>query len=358
MHTAFFGGKRGNLFASIFSSGGDRSCQMPSSVQTPSNEMDRKSLLLIKPGSMGDVIHALPVASAIRRSRPDVELTWVLDPRWAPLLEGNPAVNRVHLFPRQEFRGLSGWYRAVGWYFSLGGLKPDLVLDLQGLLRSALISKFCRGKEVVGLDDAREGARFFYKKCVRTTSGEHSVRRYLRCLPLLGIPEPETCEFFLPSGRSPSLPADYIVLHPFARGAGKSMEPGTIREFVKEYLVRSKKRIVIVGMGEAPDSLPAQVINLVGKTSLAELIGVLRGARFVVSVDSGPMHLAAAVGAPLLGIHTWSDPRLVGPFRENAWIWQGGEICRQDFNRTPLVEKNLTLEFTAEIARFVAGQTG
>jgi ADP-heptose:LPS heptosyltransferase len=95
---------------------------------------------------------------------------------------------------------------------------------------------------------------------------------------------------------------------------------------------------------------------LSGKTSLAGLLGILRGACFVVSVDSGPMHLAAALGVPVLAIHTWSDPRLVGPYREDAWIWQGGEVRRQDLAHAPLPEKAFSVESALETARFVASQ--
>ena len=326
---------------------------MDSIVGHASQEAER--LLLIKPGSMGDVIHALPVASAIRRAWPEVELTWVVDPRWAPLLEGNPAVSRIKLFPREEFRGPRGWSRAVRWYSALGGMRPDFVVDLQGLLRSALMAKFCCGKMVVGLSDAREGARLFYRRIARTSPGEHAVVRYRRCLPLLGVPD--RCEFFIPSGTAPSIPPGSVVLHPFARGAGKSLDAAAIRAFVEEFQARSKRRVVIVGMGNPPASLPAGVDDLVGKTSLPELIGVLRGARFVVSVDSGPMHLAAALRVPLIGVHTWSDPRLVGPFNQEAWIWQGGEIRLQDFGKPPLAQKPFTPEAAREIARFVIRRT-
>lgn len=319
----------------------------------PPSEPER--LLLLKPGSMGDVIHALPVASAIRRAWPGVELTWVIDPRWAPLLEGNPAVSHVRLFPREEFRGPSGWARAVRWYSALGALRPDCVLDLQGLLRSALMAKVCRAKVVVGLSDAREGARLFYGHTVPTLPDEHAVSRYRRCLPLLGIPDGG--EFYLPPGKLPAIPHGFIVLHPFARGAGKSMDGEAIRAFVSEFQARSARQIVIVGVGELPAELPAGVIDLAGKTSLAELIGVLRAARFVASMDSGPMHLAAAIGVPLLGVHTWSNPRLVGPFNEKAWIWQGGEIRMQDFGKPPLAERPFTPESARDIARFVVEQT-
>jgi heptosyltransferase I len=348
---AVFGGS--GFFASKFRGDPDRDGRMDSLIWRPPQEPGR--LLLIKPGSMGDVIHALPVASAIRRAWPEVELTWVVDPRWAPLLEGNPAVSRVQLFPREEFRGPRGWARAVRWYSALGGMRPDFVVDLQGLLRSALMAKFCRGKVVVGLSDAREGARFFYRRSARTLPGEHAVLRYRRCLPLLGVPD--GCEFFVPSGTVPAIPPGFIVLHPFARGAGKSMDAGAIRAFVAEFQARSKRPIVIAGVGESPASLPAGVIDLAGKTSLAELIGVLRGARFVVSVDSGPMHLAAAIRVPLLGVHTWSDPRLVGPFNREAWIWQGGEIRRQDFAKPPRAQMPFTPESARKTARFVAEKT-
>lgn len=318
--------------------------------------MDRRSVLLIKPGSMGDVIHALPVASAIRQAWPEAELTWVVDPRWAPLLSGNPAVSAVKHFPREDFRGAGGWTRALRWYAGLGGLRPDVVVDLQGLLRSALMAKCSGGKSIIGLADAREGAGMFYGRTAATVSDEHAVRRYLRVLPLLGIDVPERCDFPLPEGGRPSLPDGFVVLHPFARGTGKSLGAEAIRGFVSGFRSRSSACLVIVGRGEVPAGLPDGVVDLCGKTSLDGLVGILRAARFVVSVDSGPMHLAAAVGTPLLGIHTWSDPRLVGPFSEEAWIWQGGEIRRQNFFRAPLDQQEFTPDSAAAIARFAAEQ--
>lgn len=218
------------------------------------------------------------------------------------------------------------------------------------------MAKCSRGRMVAGLSDAREGAGFFYNATAQTPGGEHAVLRYLRCLPLFGIPIPEHPEFFLPPGNPPTFRPGGVVLHPFARGAGKSLDVGVIRAFVEEFQTRSSHPVILVGMGEMPQ-LPGNVLNLVGKTSLPELIGILRGARFVVSVDSGPMHLAAALGIPLLGIHTWSDPRLVGPFSEQAWIWQGGGIRLQDVDRPPLEEKPFSPDAAREIARFVAEKT-
>lgn len=319
--------------------------------------MDR-SLLLIKPGSMGDVIHSLPVAAAIHREHPDTKLTWVVDPRWAPLLEGNPAISRLLLFPREKFRGPVGWLRAIRWYAGLSVLRPDVVVDLQGLMRSALMARFSGGREIIGLSDAREGASSFYHKSVPTQPGEHAVRRYLRCLSVLGISGPQTCEFPLPPGSDSGIEPGFIVLHPYARGAGKSMDAALVGAFVKAFQAASKRPVVIVGVGESSGPPLPGVVDLTGKTSLAELIGILRAARFVVSVDSGPMHLAAAIGVPLLGIHTWTDPRLVGPYGGESWIWQGGEIRRQEDGKPPLAEKSFNQEAAGGAARFVAAQTG
>ena len=98
------------------------------------------------------------------------------------------------------------------------------------------------------------------------------------------------------------------------------------------------------------------MVDLLGKTSLPELLGLLRGAEFVLSVDSGPMHLAAALDVPLLSIHTWSNPRLVGPYSEKAWIWQGGEIRRQNLAAAPLPERPFTEADAAAIGEFAGDQ--
>lgn len=311
-------------------------------------------LLLLKPGSMGDVIHSLPVVAAIHRSRPDIRVSWVIDPRWAPLLEGNPGVADVVHFPRESFRGAAGFFRAVRWYAGLRRLQPETVLDLQGLLRSALMAKLSGGKTLIGLGDAREGARFFYHQRVDVLPDEHAVDRYLRALAPLGISRPEVCEFPLPEGVLPQLPERYVVLHPFARGLGKSMGDAEIEAFMDEFSRASPLPVVLAGFGTPPSDLPGSVINLAGKTSLLELIGILRGSQFTVSVDSGPMHLAAALQRPMLGIHTWSNPCRVGPYSTTAWIWQGGEIRLQDLRRSPLPEAPFSEAAAREVARLAA----
>jgi ADP-heptose:LPS heptosyltransferase len=287
------------------------------------------SLLLIKPGSFGDVIHALPCAAAIRQAAPKIRLTWLVDERWQSLLAGNPHIDETIIFPRQRFRGLGGKLASIPWAFGLRRLQPDVALDLQGLLRSGLMARLSGAKRIVGLSDAREGARFFHSEITTVVPGEHAVRRYLRSLEKIGIPSPANPEFWLPAGDKPSkikVDAPYVLLHPFARGEGKSLSAAQVTTLCRAL---QPLPVVVAGMGESPD-LPENAVNTLNRTSISELIWLIRAARFVISVDSGPMHIAAAVQTPLLSIHTWSDPRLVGPFNESAWIWQGGEIRPQN----------------------------
>ena len=111
---------------------------------------------------------------------------------------------------------------------------------------------------------------------------------------------------------------------------------------------------MLVGAGDYSRENDTNFLNLLNRTTLEELTDILRRASFVVSVDSGPMHLAAALETPLLSIHTWSDPRRVGPFSEKAWIWQGGEIRRQNLSATPLTEKRFTPNDASEAAKLAA----
>jgi len=310
---------------------------------------------------MGDVIHALPVASAIHEAWPETRITWLVDPRWQPLLESNPAITRTHIFPRQEFRGIAGGIRGLRWFMDLGGLQPELTLDLQGLLRSGMMAAMARGAQTVGLSDAREGAGFFYSRVASVARDQHAVDRYLACLPAIGIEIPEEKEFPISLKSSEivsSIDGAYIVLHPFARGEDKAMSGAAIHEFIRVFAAHSPLKIVLAGFGSVEGGFGGQVIDLVGRTSLGDLTALLAGARFVVSVDSGPMHLAAALKTPLLGIHTWSDPRRVGPYSTEAWIWQGGEIRRQDLGSPPLREAVFGTEDAAVVARFVAEQVG
>jgi len=264
----------------------------------------------------------------LREAHPGAEITWVINPEFAPLLRGNPDVNHVHFFPRGQFRGLGAPRSLLPWLKKTRGIRPDLTLDFQGLLRSALIARISGAKEIYGLSDAREGSRFFYDRVAKVNRRGHAVNRYLKLAECAGATIGESLRWPLPTGdplpRFDQYPP-FILLHPFARGDGKSLSNAVIEEFCSAF---APTRVVVVGQSRRKIDTPGNCIDLTNQTSLLQLIRLIRVARFVVSVDSGPMHIAAAVTDNLLSIHTWTDPRRVGPYNRNAWIWKHGQLLR------------------------------
>ncbi len=286
--------------------------------------MNPAHILILKPSSLGDIIHTLPAVADIRSRFPESRITWMVNPEWAPLLESNPHINGTIIFPRREFRGPAGWLRFHRWRSELQKtLQPDLILDFQGLLRTVIVARAFAGVPVYGLSDAREGARFFQTRTVNVDPQVHAVERYLALAAALGANVDTLPRFDLPTGSAPSatLPnSPWILLHPFSRGRGKSLSPAAVLAFCRAV----GHPVVLVGRAEVHfPSTPANIVNLLNKTSLPELIWLLHRAAFVVSVDSGPMHLGAAITDRLLGIHTWSDPCKVGPYRPRAHVWKG-----------------------------------
>ena len=183
---------------------------------------------------------------------------------------------------------------------------------------------------------------------------QHSVERYLALARLAGADTSGPIQFPLPRGKAiPSLelPERFVVLHPFARGARKSLTPEEIFEFT--HLIVPIP-VVVVGQSNAHFATDRNGISLVNQTDLPELIWILRRSSFIVSVDSGPMHIAAAITPELLSIHTWSDPGSVGPYNPDAWIWKAQRIFQVRSNRTgEPSEKGNERPNLAQIAGFV-----
>ncbi len=293
-----------------------------------------RSLTVIKPSSLGDVVHALPAVAALRAAMPQARLRWLVNPEWAPLLEGGGLVDEVMIFPRRDFRGIAGMRRALCWlaaWRKLPRQRPELVVDLQGLLRSGLAARLRGGERVIGLSDAREGASWLHHETVTVDPGAHAVDRCLALPKALGLTVPEQPVFPLPQGGQPEGWPDaekgVIVVHPFSRGAGKSM-PAPVLRLLLERL--APRKVAVLGSGEPMPCIFPHVTDLCGRTTLPELIWCLRQARAVISVDSGPLHIAAAVNpAATLGLHTWSDPRRVGPYPAASWVCKAGRIAHR-----------------------------
>jgi heptosyltransferase I len=290
--------------------------------------MRPRSVLVVKPSSLGDIVHTLPAVHFLKVTLPEAKVSWIVNTEWVPLLEENADLQTIIPFPRIEFRGPVGIFKFARWCRELSGLEPDLVLDFQGLFRSAWMSRSAKGKLIYGLSDSREASRFCYDKRAFVQANQHSVDRYLALARLAGADTSGPIEFLLPRGKaisSQELPERFVVLHPFSRGAGKSLTPQEIFEFTR-LLVPIP--VIVAGRSRTEFVTDRNGISLVNQTDLSELIWLLRRASFIVSVDSGPMHIGAAITPELLSIHTWSDPGLVGPYNPDAWVWKADRIFR------------------------------
>ena len=290
--------------------------------------MSPKSILIIQPGSLGDIIHTLPAIASLREAHPHAEITWVINPELAPLLRGNPDVDHVYFMPRGEFRGLGAPKSLLTWLRKTRAIRPDLALDFQGLLGSVLTAKISSAKEVCGMSSALAGASWFYDRVARVDRRGHAVERYLKLAECAGATIGESLRCSVPSGDplprfDPHPP--FVLLHPFARGQDKSLSNAAIEEFCRSL---APTRVVVVGQSRRGINTPENCVDLTRQTSLLQLIWLIRVARFVVSVESGPMHIAAATTANLLSIHTWTDPIRIGPYNPDAWVWKHGQLFR------------------------------
>jgi heptosyltransferase I len=290
--------------------------------------MAREKVLVIKPSSLGDVVHTLPAVAAIRDAHPSAEITWLLNPQWAPLLRGNRDIDHVHIFPRNQFRGLGAAARLLPWIRRTRRIQPDVAIDFQGLLRSALIAKASGAKRILGMSDGREGSRLFYHEIAIVDRQQHAVDRYRKLSELFGADLNKPLRFSLPTGdplpRFDPHPG-FFVLHPHARGRRKSIGRTVTAEFCRAL---APARVVVVGQSRRRFSPPENCLDLTNQTTLLQLVWLIRNAACTISVDSGPMHIAAALTPNLVSIHTWSDPRRVGPYNKMAWVWKNGNLLR------------------------------
>lgn len=263
-------------------------------------------ILVIRLSSMGDVIHSLPAVASLKHSFPHSHLSWVVKPRWMPLLEGNPYVDEVIPFER-SLAGLAA-LRA-----RLRRERYHLAVDLQGLIQSALVAAAARADKIVGLDrsQARERlAALFYSTTVHS-SAVHRVDRYLDLVAGAGAVN-LIRTFPLPPGAPEGLlPEEPFVLACPLAGWGSKQWP---LDHYEQLAARLEMPLVVNGPPQAAGLLGRIAGAHVHLSGLPGLIDATRRARAVVGVDSGPMHLAAALGKPGVAIYGPTDPATHGPY--------------------------------------------
>lgn len=304
-----------------------------------------RRVLLIKPSAIGDVVHTLPILNLLRKRWPEAHIAWLLTPACAGLLEGHPLLNEVILFERRRFgRSWRHPSSAAGlWSFmkSLRRRRFDLVIDLQGLLRSGWMSWQTRSPIRIGFAGAREFAPLFYTHRVDVGDGEqHAVDRYLKLAAALGCEGPVEFPFHVTDadreGAAALLNGDerYAVLIPGTNWQTKRWPVENYAALVRPLRDRFGLATVVAG---SPDesALADQVggINVAGETSLRQLVALLQRADLVVANDSGPMHIAAALGMPLVTPFGPTNPVRTGPYRRQDSVLRIDIPCSPCYSR-------------------------
>jgi heptosyltransferase-1 len=268
--------------------------------------MDGARILVVRLGAMGDVIHALPAVASLKHSFPHSHLAWVIRPRWMPLLEGNPFIDELVPLERTP-RGIVDAMRV------LRARRFDFAVDFQGLLQSALVATAARANRIVGFhrSQAAEGlAALFYSSTLSANSA-HIVDRNLELAAAAGASAMVRL-FPLPPGRAEgSLPEGKFVLASPLAGWGSKQWP---LEMYAEAARMMELPLVVNGAPEAAATLQRIAGAQVHVSGLAGLIDATRRAHAVIGVDSGPMHLAAALDKPGVAIFGPTDPARNGPY--------------------------------------------
>jgi heptosyltransferase-1 len=272
--------------------------------------MSGPRLLVVRTGSMGDILHTLPAVATLKHSFPGSTLCWVVDPRWAPLLEGNPFVDGMILF-RRNARGLVQTFR------ELRQGRFTLAVDFQGLIKSALVALASHPERIFGFHQSQvreKVAALAYSTRVRT-SAAHVVDRNLELAAAAGASS-MLCTFPLPEGAPDGdLPAgDFVLSNPLAGWGGKQWP----HEFYARLGRRLREDLGLPLVMNGPPSAEALLGSIRDvETHICGIRGLVHATRralAVVGIDSGPLHLAAALGKPGVAIFGPTDPARNGPY--------------------------------------------
>ena len=296
-----------------------------------------KNILITKPSSLGDIVLALPALTALHRSFPDAKISWLVRPEFVPLLENHPHLTEIIVFERKLLG--KAWFHS-GAFGALVSLvrrlrrsKFDVIFDFQGLFRTASLGWLSGSKKRFGMANAREFATIFYThKVPQDMNCIHMVDYYLKIIQAAGATE--LCvEFILPEnpkaadslGRllaSHEVADDnYAVLVPSSAHREKCWPIERFTALAEKISSQFGSSIVATGSAseagiieKLQEKANVPIVSLAGQTSLSELMALLKSAKVVISNDTGPGHIAAALGVPIVLLFGRTNPYRLTPY--------------------------------------------
>ncbi len=314
-------------------------------------------ILIIKPSSLGDVVHALPVLAALRERYPQAHVAWLIAKPFAPLLDGHALIDELVIFDRRRYGRMLGDFgilrEFVRFVWELRRRRFDLVIDLQGLVRSGFFTFASGAPRRVGFARAREFAWAGYTQRVRCESrDQHAVEKNLCVAGALDLPhrparfplglqdhELAAARELLRTAAGREM-GEFVALLPGARWETKRWMPTRFAAVLDQLHQQGYPPAVLLGgpnEREFADQICAQTasapIDLVGQTTLRELAAVLSLSVLVICQDSGPMHIGAALNKPLVALFGPTNPDRTGPYCETAQIVQRSLPCVPCYRR-------------------------
>ncbi|MGE5306205.1 MAG: glycosyltransferase family 9 protein [Alphaproteobacteria bacterium] len=307
---------------------------------------DPKKILIILHGSIGDVTRALPLAGILRSGFPQAHLAWAVEPPSLPLVARFPAVQEVMLFDRRRW-----WREWLPFLRRVRAARFDLVLDLQRHFKSGVISRWSGAPIRVGFHrrDAKELNWLFNNHYIPAVGdGISKLSHYLKFAEYLGLhPSPVDWKFQLTVEEEQhvdkflaAIKDGFAALFVGSRWESKRWFPAQAAECARTIKERHRCDVVLLG-GKEDRSIATEILgmagvpitNLVGQTTLAEALGVVARATFAVGPDTGLMHVAAAVGTPVVSLWGATSPIRTGPYNFEDLVIQGKAPCAPCYRR-------------------------
>ncbi len=293
--------------------------------------VEAQRIAIIKPSALGDIVHSLPVLSALRTRFPHARITWVVNRSFEPLLSGHPDLTETLPFDRGALKGIPGIRTAFSFASELRRRRFDLVIDIQGLLRSGVMTLLTGATRRVGFATAREGARHAYTHKLKCPprDGAHAVDRMWRVAEAFGVGHLPK-RFRVPLQQDAvetarrdlaALPRPLVAVAVGAKWVTKRWPPPHFAELLRRAHGAFGGSAVFVGARddtrasqEVIAGLPGPSLDLTGQTSLPQLAAVLSLADVMLANDTGPLHLAAALGRACVAPYLCTKVALHGPY--------------------------------------------
>ena len=330
-------------------------------------------ILIIKLSAIGDVVHSLPLLEVLRGRFPASRIDWLIEEAASNIVEGHPDLDELIVFPRKSLLERcikKGEYANVGrelitFFKELRRREYHVVIDLQGLLKSGILTFIARGSRKIGLNGAREGSSVFVKEQVSFPGPEiHALDRYLCVAKHLGVADPVW------NGKIPIYDTDkgyvddllvgldgncaLVAINPMAKWASKLWDlerfaclADVINKNLGATIIFTGSETDKIAIEKIVAGMRTKALNLAGKTSLKQLAYLYGKCAVVISTDTGPMHMAAAMGSSVVAIFGPTSPLRTGPYGSNRRVVRTGLSCSPCFKKScdhMLCMKGITVE--------------